>query len=210
MNFEDFKRRALRTESPGHAYARMENPVLVLAITDLLDSIQRVGETANMAKRHLYYGKPWTPEPPVEAANGACAGNRLNGTHCEAVMHPQFKRMLHAVLGKASEVAEMVEIMKWMLDHGGGALRPVPEDLHTKEVVTRTDIEFTTIHAGEEFADDAWYNALWADAAGFHTDTALVAVLAKLLERFPEAFTEEAAGDRDLDAEATALAGGAA
>lgn len=194
MHFADFQKGALRTESPGVAYdTRMLNPQLVQKILIVLGHIHAAGEAANMAKRHLYYGKPWPVDLPVHLPGPPV---------CQAVMQPQFKRMLHAVLGKASELAELVEILTWMTMNGG-TLKPVPEGQATAEM-----LKFTAGHVGEEFGDDKWYDAILADAAGFDPDTYMERVLAKLKARYPDAFTEEAAGTRDLDAEAKALAGG--
>lgn len=200
MEFKDFQRGALRTESPGTAYdTRMDDARMVRHIMNLLTRVREVGELANFAKRALYYGKPYVSVAAVDPAPDEVAA---------AVLTLQFKRMLHAVLGFASETAEMVEILEWMANHGAGRLRPTPVAAAGEEL-TAEDLRFTAHHAGEEFGDNGWYGAVFADAAGFDPDEYLERVLAKLRKRFPDAFTEEAAGNRDLDAEARALAGGA-
>lgn len=198
MDFKTFQEGALRTESPGVPYdTQMQAGALVVQVLHLLNRIRFVGEDANIYKRHLYYGKPL----PMPCTGPGCA------EHVEqAVLNPTFKRLLHAVLGKASEIAEMAEILEWMVQENGGNLRATPTFGEGQQVTAET-LRYTAHHMGEEFGDDQWYGAILADAAGFDPDAALGRVLDKLRERYPDKFTEEAAGKRDLDAEARAVAG---
>jgi len=198
VDLKDFQTGALRTESPGLAYqTRMEDTRLVRHVFELLSRIRTAGEQANLAKRGLYYGKPYH----FDATGPADVPDHI----AKAVLHTQYMRMLHAILGKASELAELVEILDWMGCIGNGQLKPMPAGEATADT-----LRYTARHVGEEFGDDAWYNAVLADAAEFDPDEALARVLAKLKARYPDKFTEEAAGTRDLDAEARALVGGAA
>lgn len=200
MDFKDFTARALETESHLPVYGELVKDPLVLGqVLGLLETIYGTGEKANAMKRALYYGKgDIAPEP-----DGAPARKR----QLEAAQTDQFRRMLHAVLGLASELEEKAEILFWMLNNGG-KLKPLPDPM--PQDVLREQIDFTALHAGEEFGDDAWYAALWADAAGFDPDAALEKVLAKLARRHGKKFNQERVAARDVDNEARALAEGGA
>lgn len=198
MDFKTFQEGALRTESPGTPYdTQMQNAALVGQVLGLLGRIRFVGEDANLYKRHLYYGKPL----PMPATGPGSYPEYIE----QATLNPTFKRLLHAVLGKASELAEVVEILEWTIQQNGGNLRATP-DFGEGQQVTAETLRYTALHMGEEFGDDQWYGAILADAAGFDPDAAVGRVLDKLKARYPDKFTEEAAGTRNLDAEARTLA----
>lgn len=193
MNFNEFQAGALRTESPGTAYDKQAtNPHLMGEVLLLLGAVRDVGERADAVKRGLFYGEAWRPQ-------GMLGATREQMQAAQAV---QLKRMIHAVLGIASETAEKVDILMFMFNNGG-AMKPNPEGEITKETVKNTAIQ-----AGEEFGGSCWYEALWASAAGFDADEALARVLAQLRARYPDKFEEALALSRDLDTEAKALAGG--
>ena len=107
----------------------------------------------------------------------------------ERLTNPMI-RFLHALLGKASELGELVEPFKKHLFYGK---------------------EMPWLNIVEEMGDDSWYSAIRASVvegeAGVPWDEVLRRNLAKLRTRFPDGFTEPSALNRDLDAEEAALEG---
>ncbi len=202
MNITDYTHGALRTESPGKPYDTIiQDHHKAAVLLNILGVIRANGENCDLTKRGLFYGKPWRPSTEGLAS--------VPQNVADAMSTDQFKRMTHAVLGMASELAEMVDILLWMA-YNGGALLPTPEPSTPGVALTAAEIKNTPVHAGEEYGDVQWYEAIWADAAGFNPNTSLVNNLLKLRRRYPEKFTEEHALNRLLDSEAEALTGAVA
>ncbi len=87
--------------------------------------------------------------------------------------------IIHCILGKATEAGELLELLI-----GDG---------------------FDLVNYTEEIGDGRWYDAIGLAAVDFSFDGAQEMNVAKLRKRFPEKFTEQAANNRDLDAERKTL-----
>lgn len=85
-------------------------------------------------------------------------------------------RLLHAVLGIASEMGELADQMKRHLYYGK------PLDL---------------VNMAEELGDVEWYLPLGADALGLTLGHLMRSNLAKLKNRYPEKFTADASDERN-------------
>ena len=98
--------------------------------------------------------------------------------------HPEddekARNIIHAIIGKATEAGELLELLHATAING--------------EV-------FDVANAGEEIGDGFWYDALLARACGLTFDGIQRTNIAKLRHRFPNAFTEYDANNRDLFAE---------
>lgn len=100
-------------------------------------------------------------------------------------MTKETLQLLHATIGLATEAGELLDQLKKHLFYG-------------------RELDFTNLI--EEGGDGAWYLALLLGTlkkAGRipSSDVALTKNIAKLRQRYPEAFTNEAAIERDLDEE---------
>lgn len=95
-------------------------------------------------------------------------------------------RIMHALLGKMSELGELSDAIKKHLIYSK------PLDL---------------VNLVEEIGDDSWYTSLILDALETNFEAAWEKNIAKLRARYPEKFTSELALNRDLDAERAALEG---
>lgn len=96
-------------------------------------------------------------------------------------VNPTTLRYLHGAMGLVTESAEFLDALKKHLFYG----KPV---------------DVTNLK--EECGDLFWYLAILADAMGEANFTNMMQQnIAKLRQRYPEKFTEEAATTRDLDAE---------
>ena len=141
-------------------------------------------EALDEVKKSLFYGKP----------NSFVFINKSGPTHLQVQwddpdcmgVEPDAYKILHGVLGIATEAGELVEgILK-----GGG------------------NIDKTNML--EEVGDLLWYVAILVDALGMGIEEAMMVNINKLRKRFPEGFTEHHALNRDLDAERAVLENGVA
>jgi len=101
---------------------------------------------------------------------------------------PETVRLLHAVLGITTEAGEIVDVLKKHIFYG----KPIDE-----------------VNLREELGDSMWYVGLAVDVLRTTMDEIMTTNIAKLRARYPEKFTEEAALNRNLDAEKTILEGNA-
>lgn len=93
-------------------------------------------------------------------------------------------RLLHSLLGLMSETGELADALK-------------------KHLIYGADLDYENVL--EEYGDILWYVALGLHGCGFGMDLAMRTNIAKLKARYGDKFTEEAALNRDLDAEAAAM-----
>jgi NTP pyrophosphatase (non-canonical NTP hydrolase) len=93
-------------------------------------------------------------------------------------------RGLHAALGICTEAGEVADIFKRAIFYG--------------KAVDAT-------HLDEELGDLLWYMALAMRMIGVDFESTMNRNIAKLLARFPDKFTEDAALNRDVDAELAAM-----
>lgn len=96
----------------------------------------------------------------------------------------QNPRILHAGMGLVTEAGELLDALKKATYYG-------------------KELDLTNVK--EEAGDMLWYLAILFDALGTSFEEEQARVIAKLKARFPEKFTEEAAENRDLEAERVIL-----
>ena len=94
--------------------------------------------------------------------------------------------VFHAILGKVTEGGELLEALR---------------------ACWRGNEVFDRINAIEEVGDGFWYDAVLLDEMASDFPDAMNRVIAKLRKRFPDAFTEVNANERDLGAERAVLEG---
>lgn len=106
--------------------------------------------------------------------------DRQTGEPMAAEHNMMVARLIHSVLGLASEVGELADMLKKHIIYGKA---------------------LDEINVLEENGDVAWYQALGLTAIKRGFEEALERNIAKLKARYGDKFTEEAALNRDLDAE---------
>jgi NTP pyrophosphatase (non-canonical NTP hydrolase) len=94
--------------------------------------------------------------------------------------------MLHCAIGCSTEAGELLDAFKKHIFYG----KPLDK-----------------VNVGEEIADMMWYITNLARLSGLDVELLLQSNINKLRVRFPDKFTEEAAANRNLNAERTALEG---
>lgn len=196
ISFEQFVPLALRTESRLDA-VKMDKETLIA----LLRVGIAAGEVLDVVKKSVFYNKPSkfdaniieTLEQVQYAFNDAtdalnCAYNdkpseALDSKNADYELNP---RLLHCILGKFTESAELLSAIH-------------------KTLSTGTPLD--TVNVMEELGDDQWYDAVIVDETGIDLDTARFRVINKLSIRYPDKFDDVKASERDLDAERKALEG---
>lgn len=94
------------------------------------------------------------------------------------------QRLLHAGIGLASEAGEVLDALKKHVFYGA---------------------ELDRVNLSEEVGDIFWHCALIADELGVSFSDIMETNIAKLKLRYGDKFTEEAANNRDLEAEREVL-----
>lgn len=178
---------ALRTEVVP------ENPVPVpqsdmIAMRLIVGHIIEIGALLNQFKRKIYYSDPKADTAlAVNRSNlhkiFSFDGCRLAGT-ASVEMSIENRRLLHGMVGKTTELAELWE-----------ALSPAIFDGKEADMV----------NVGEELGDDKWYDAVLIDTAKLTMNGVLDGNIQKLQKRYPDKFSTEAAINRNLGAERKSL-----
>lgn len=110
--------------------------------------------------------------------------DRLTGEPMSPEHNMMVARLIHGVLGLASEVGEIADALKKHIIYGKA---------------------LDQINVMEEVGDLTWYEALILSATKFHFTDAFERNIAKLKARFGDKFSEVKALNRNLDAERKAL-----
>ena len=110
--------------------------------------------------------------------------DRLTGEPMSAEHNMMVARLIHGVLGLASEVGEIADALKKHIIYGKA---------------------LDQINVMEEVGDLTWYEALILSATKFHFTDAFERNIAKLKKHFGDKFSEEKALNRDLPAECAEL-----
>ena len=159
----DYVKQAVRTESP--AFHRIGawpfETVLaqfVCAATDL-----------DHVKKQVFYNK----FPSMFQDGNALEVDR------------RTQRLIHGILGIATEAGELVEALHKHLFQGEA---------------------LDEVNLFEELGDVEWYEAILCDEFGFDEDHIKERNIAKLRKRFPDKFSEELAVNRDVEGERNELA----
>lgn len=183
----DFIPNALRTCSDSFHGSKVPVVVLINAVAHVVQACERLDDV----KKVLFYG--------VDTPKGKDIYARLIGNMpmlgvsqfdenvvCLADDVPGHERdILHGILGVLTEAGELGEILQNYL------LGETPD--------------LDPVHMAEECGDDLWYRALIFNRIGTTFPAEMDRVIRKLRTRFPDKFTEEHAGERDLAAERATL-----
>ena len=150
---------------------------------DILDSCIEALNDLDQIQKALFYGRAMTEElTAIEQ------GVRSNDIQIHP-LHPDPQagmRLLHGIIGIATEAGEMLEALRNGIEGG----------------------VFDLTNVAEEVGDNQWYAAAILRALGTNFDSVQRTNIAKLRARFPNKFTEFDANHRNLDAERAILESG--
>jgi hypothetical protein len=202
MNFQDYKNKALLTESKPTELNFGE-----VGLHMLLNAAIQMGEVLNLAKRTIFYGKEFDSEKVRKLGEDIAGYGQLIYQLSDHLAMKNDKgnfetlpdeaanvdpknvnlRLLHAAIGIYTEAAEALELVRDQLEG-----KP-----------------FDTVGWGEEIGGDvSWYQALGHDAAGTDEDVEREKNIRKLEKRNRgQTFNAEATVNRDVEAERAILEG---
>ncbi len=136
----------------------------------------RLSQLANLVKRELIYGKPFDEEAAQEIMDFPSAPVFTD----HKTLTQEQAELVHHALGLFTEAGEVLEaVFK-----------------HTME-----GAELDKSNLAEEIGDVSWYAAGLCRLLGTTFETEMRRNIAKLAKRYPDRYTDEAALNRDLDAE---------
>lgn len=181
MDSKAYIQNALRTESKVPDIAVDDR----FAFQATMDAFIAAAELLDMYKKNIFYDKPFdTAKRMVTTNNLLHASTQLNQGHYLPIAKSDIldidSRILHAIVGIATESGELMEAMCDRLT----VHRPLD-----------------TVNLAEEVGDLNWYEAILIDALGADWDDVRERNIAKLRARFPDKFDSDKAINRDLKAE---------
>lgn len=169
---------APRTLSPSfHAEHAYPEYLLGIYTTSLV-----INAMADAYKKAIYYNK--YPEEGLPLLGHVRASDEIRKASSIVDMQKGNVDLLHAALGMLTESIEFFE-----------------EVLKSFTI----DDEMDEAHAREELGDLLWYQAIALNELKSTFEAEAERNIAKLKARYPEKFTEEAAVNRDTDAEQLAM-----
>jgi NTP pyrophosphatase (non-canonical NTP hydrolase) len=185
MQFQQFQPLALVTES------RIEkvqaNRIGLLALLSL--SIATT-EIMDQVKKSVFYGRPINADvvskrlAEIQSMTGIIQDADIPNADKETIdVDP---RLFHGIIGKFTEVGEMLEAME-------------------EHIATGSPLDVVNLR--EELGDDSWYNAIICDATGIRMEDTLSLVIDKLRARYGDKFDAYLANHRDLVTERQILEG---
>lgn len=171
---------------------RFKDPALAALTFQLLSEMTRISDALDGTKKNIFYGKEI--EGIAEAKAEALFNATTNGV-LDVLTVGQLNitgdirniRLLHSIVGKASEMGELIKCFMGAMAEG-------------------TDLDLTNFK--EELGDDQWYTSIGLDAVGSSYEEIWQMNRDKLAKRYSgQKFTEEQAITRNLDVERKTLEG---
>lgn len=195
MNLQEFTPLAVRTESKIDHFAASK-----FLLTNALRAYIAAGNLLDQIKKNAFYGSDFNLPKYKHTVEELCheiylAGDALKHSpesfyivhnRVNEIPKEQYEantRAVHALIGTLTESAELAEAFLNYLNSG----------------------TLDHINTFEEFGDVFWYYAIFVDEYKLDPSQPLINVINKLKKRYPEKFTQEAAENRDLEAERTIL-----
>lgn len=153
---------------------------LSIAATEIMDQV----------KKNVFYGRPVNEEViGKRIAEIKSMTNAFEDAGITAAEKDEIKvdpRLFHGIIGKFTEVGEMLEALEEHISTGA------PLDV---------------VNLREELGDDNWYNAIICDTTGIRMEDTLAIVIDKLRARYGDKFDAYLANNRDLVTERQILEG---
>lgn len=187
MDSKTYVQNAIRTESRIEA-VKVEDKLTFEAV---VQAFVAAAQLLDLYKKNIFYGKTIADEKWMSALNNLIgAGADLKKGYYPGVALtdtlPIDTRVLHAIIGIATESGELMEAVQDKLE----VQKPLDE-----------------VNLLEEVGDLNWYEAILIDALDGDWDTVRERNIAKLRARYPDKFTSEDAINRDLETERKILEG---
>ena len=177
MTSENYVENVLRTESIDFdaIRERLYSEDVVTLLRDGMGSVIGSAEFLDKLKKHIFYGKK------LDVTINPDKGQDLNFYDIKKrIADDQKLRLLHAGMGLVTEAGEFMEMLEGHLIGG-------------------KDLDLVNLK--EEVGDSQWYAGIAIDVLKTTLNEILTVNIEKLRKRYPDKFTNEAAINRDTDAE---------
>jgi NTP pyrophosphatase (non-canonical NTP hydrolase) len=184
MNYQEKAYRTAQTDLERCQRRLDKSDFTQEVIADALMNALRAGHAADNAKRFIFYGKGFEVERIETQSDAKMVAAAAMDRHTLKAGRTEKMELLHALLGIMSETAELIEVL-------------VPS-FYGDEPIDYTNVR-------EEFGDENWYLALGCSAIKTTLEMVQQLNIQKLEARYGPVFTEEAAINRDTDAERAIL-----
>ena len=170
----DYIKEAHLTASPHFHGEKVPLAHFAEVLKQAIEALQALDKV----KKTLFYGR----ELPIANTSGEvfknCKGLQIwISDTCSPEDDEAARNIIHGIIGKATEAGELLEAL---------------------HATTVRGLPFDFANAIEEVGDGFWYDALLARACGRTFEGIQRINIAKLRNRFPNAFTEYDANNRDL------------
>lgn len=139
-----------------------------------LDIFNKIGEVLDFHKKYVFYGKGSFEEVELESLPEFSYNSKITDEEI---------RLLHAVLGIATEAQEMIDQIM---------------NIWKNKTLDKVNL-------GEEISDIFWYSAIVSDTLNQPFDKIMETNIKKLRARYGEKFSSEKAINRDLEKERSIL-----
>jgi len=180
INAENYPDHVVRSECDyGPVVPRLRKGAFVWKLQKLMQVAVGVGESQDLLKKFLFYGKGDNPSIGPDDIVDALSPKQYMEI-VKRLEDPTTLRLLHAIMGIQTEAGELQEQFYAHVFEGK------PLDV---------------VNLFEEGGDVCWYLGLLCKAIGRTLVAMLRTNIAKLFKRYPEKFTEDCAINRDLAAE---------
>jgi len=189
VTLDNYVQLSARTEAPitEAILDRVADREIASTLITLLDITAKMTGLLDVLKKYIFYGKA------IPGNFMFSNGRNLTPEILENLQNPETLRLLHAVLGVATEAGELVADE----DKAG----------NSKGILSVLNgfCPVDSFNFLEEAGDVEWYIALLIGILNGTLGGVLQTNHDKLLARYPDKFTEDCATVRDLDAERTIL-----
>lgn len=193
MELKEFQGLALRTESHIDGIKLNRQNLInilkvVVTVTEMLDGIKKAAFYNKTGKLETSYSThvdtliALAMDIGADDSDNGALGAVLDEDETISNLDP---RVFHGILGIITESGELASAM----------LKSIEDPNHTVDAV----------NIQEEMSDIAWYKAILHDTLGLDWNQGLINVINKLRIRYPDKYSDEAADNRNLDAERAAL-----
>lgn len=172
----DYVAEAKRTLSNKFHGELVSRNLLIETINNCTGSLHAL----DLIKKALFYGR----DTGLSVAYGGRNDAFTIIPDVDPASYVAAENIIHGVIGVATEAGELLEALVESFEGFG----PIDK-----------------VNIKEEVGDLFWYLAILADACGFTFDEAQRTNIAKLRARFPNAFTEHDANNRNLEVERNIL-----
>jgi NTP pyrophosphatase (non-canonical NTP hydrolase) len=177
MNLLKFVEESARTEKLPETDTVTISAEEMQYLNTAIKKLHEAAEIMDKLKRQIFYGDTQDLTPYEKTEPGE-----------ETTLTIEHYRLLHSAMGIATEASEYF--------HGLADLESAPTNEQRADAL---------VNMAEELSDILWYMAIFMRVTGLKAHTITRANIAKLRERYPDAFNRQAAVERDKEREMAAF-----